>query len=65
MIKGNEKYRKLMAELDKKDILISIQKTGENEYTFINNGTIEKVYKKRESCNKRILKLYKKHLKIK
>ena len=49
----------MLHELDAKGIVVAIIRAGEKNYNFIENGVIVKNYKKRESCNKRLLKLNK------
>ena len=60
-MKGSKKYRALQNDLDKVGILTLILKTGKKEYNFIVNSTIVACFKKRDSANKRILKLYNKN----
>jgi len=59
--KGVKKYRLIMNSLSSKGVLVSIHRVNAFNYNFIENGVIIKTYKKRESCNKRLLKL-EKHL---
>ena len=54
---GRKKYRAILSELDAKGIVVAIIRAGHKNYNFIENGVIVKNYKKRESCNKRLLKL--------
>ena len=56
---GRIKYRAILHELDAKGIVVAIIRAGHKNYNFIENGVIVKNYKKRESCNKRLLKLKK------
>jgi len=56
---GRKKYRVILNELDVKGIVVAIIRAGHKNYNFIENGVIVKNYKKRESCNKRLLKLKK------
>ena len=56
---GRKKYRAILSELDTKGIVVAIIRAGEKNYNFIENGVIVKNYKKRESYNKRLLKLNK------
>lgn len=58
---ARKKYRVILSELDSKGIMISIVRVCEKNYNFIINGEIVKNYKKRESANKRLLKLQKKY----
>lgn len=58
---GRIKYRAILHELDAKGIVVAIIRAGQKNYNFIENGVIVKNYKKRESCNKRLLKLKKNH----
>lgn len=57
-MKGGSKYRKMQNELDKIGFITAIIKNGRKNYAFILNGQIIKVFAKRDSCNKRIVKLY-------
>lgn len=59
MATGRKKYREIMSKLDAKGIICSIIRAGDKNYNFIINGVIVKNYKKRESCNKRLIKLSK------
>ena len=54
---GRKKYRAILQQLDAKGIVVAIIRAGHKNYNFIENGVIVKNYKKRESCNKRLLKL--------
>lgn len=56
---GRKKYRAILQQLDAKGIVVAIIRAGHKNYNFIENGVITKNYKKRESCNKRLLKLNK------
>lgn len=56
---ARKEYRVILRELDSKGIMISIVRVCEKNYNFIINGEIVKNYKKRESANKRLLKLQK------
>lgn len=56
---GRKKYRTILQQLDAKGIVVAIIRAGHKNYNFIKNGVIVKNYKKRESCNKRLLKLNK------
>lgn len=57
-MKGSAKYRIMQNELDKKGHITSIVRQGKKSFAFIVNGAIIKVFKKRDSANKRISKLH-------
>ncbi|UOX35289.1 hypothetical protein LXD69_07160 [Flavobacterium sediminilitoris] len=59
MRRGVPKYRLIQSHLDELGIMTTIHKTGKNEYSFMINGVIVKIYKKRENANKKLLKLIK------
>ena len=52
------KYRKMINQLAEKNQLIVIKRNGHKDYDFIINFEIIKNFKKRDSINKRIIKLY-------
>ncbi len=56
---ARKEYRVILSELDSKGLMVSIVRVCEKNYNFIINGEIVKNYKKRESANKRLLKLQK------
>lgn len=58
--KSLEKFRKMQNELDQNGFIVDIRTISDNEFSFSVNGTILKVYKKRESANKALTKLYQK-----
>lgn len=60
MSRGIAKYRKVLNELDQKGMLVTIQRIDKKCFNFIVNGVVVKVYKQRQSCNNRILKMNKK-----
>ena len=55
---GSKKYRKLQNDLDKVGIITVIIKTGKKQFDFNINSTIVATFKKRDSANKRIVKLH-------
>lgn len=55
----------MQAELDCLGFLTTIVRIDKSAYSFILNGAIIKVYRKRESCNKRLVKIYNKQRKNK
>lgn len=59
--KGHIKYRKLLAELDALGVIVDIRRVDKKQYNFILNGVIVKNYKKRESCNKLLIKIHEYH----
>jgi hypothetical protein len=58
MSKGGRKYRKMMSFLDSVGFVISIQRIHNKRYSLIINGEIIKTFRKRDSCNKRITKMF-------
>ncbi len=61
MSKGGKKYRKIQGELDSLDFVVCIRRNVEYKkitFEFIVNSEIKKVYKKRDSCNRQLVKLY-------
>lgn len=58
---GVTKYRQIQSDLDAKDIITCIHPLRDGRFQFIVNGDIMAELKKRESCNKRLLKLHKHH----
>ena len=61
MNRGSKKYRTMMGFLDSVGFVISIDRVSKKQFTFLVNGTAERSYKTRNSCNRRLEKLYKKH----
>jgi meiotically up-regulated gene 157 (Mug157) protein len=57
-MKGAPKYRKMQAELDKNNCITTIVRNYEKSFSFIINGEVIKAFKKRDSANQRIKKLY-------
>lgn len=57
----SKKYRKMMSDLDAKGLITSIDRVAKNKYTFLENGTAVKSYKKRDSANKYLTRLWQKH----
>ena len=60
MTKASKKYRKLMAELDEKGVITSIDRVSREKFTFLQNGTAVKTYRTRNSCNRYLVRLHKK-----
>lgn len=58
--KSLERFRQMQNELDQNGFLVDIRTISQNEFSFAVNGEIKKVYKKRESANKALIKLHKK-----
>lgn len=58
MSKGISKYRKLLNDLDQRGSLITIQRVDKKCYNLIINGIIVRIYKQRQSCNNRIVKMH-------
>lgn len=47
-----------MGTLDSSGFMVSIDRVSKNKFTFLVNGTAVKSYKKRDSCNRQLVKLY-------
>ncbi|MFB9099008.1 MULTISPECIES: hypothetical protein [Flavobacterium] len=62
-MKGSPKYRTIQSDLDKIGLMTAIVREGAKTYTFIINGQVIKCFKRRDSINRRLLKLHKKHIK--
>lgn len=58
-MKATAKYHKMINELAGKNKLILIIRNGHKNYDYIINFELIKNFKKRDSINKRIIKLYK------
>lgn len=58
MRSGNKKYRILQRELDDAGYMTLILRVDKKWFEFHVNGIVEKKYKNRDSCNKRLLKLH-------
>jgi len=58
MSRGSKKYRQMMGILDSSGFVVSIDRVSKNQFTFLVNGTAVKSYKKRDSCNRQLVKLY-------
>lgn len=58
MSRASKKYRQMMAYLDSKGLITSIDRVSKKQFTFLVNGTAVKSYKKRDSCNKQLIKIY-------
>lgn len=58
MHQGSKKYREMQCQLDKIGTATAIVKEGDT-YSFYTNYQLIKTFKKRDSCNKRIVKLFK------
>lgn len=56
--KSLERFRQMQNELDQNGFLVDIRTISQNEFSFAVNGEIKKIYKKRESANKALIKLY-------
>lgn len=63
-MKGSKKYRKLQSDLDKVGIITSIIRLGKKQFDFYVNGTNAGGFKKRDSANKRIVKLHNQNYEI-
>jgi hypothetical protein len=61
-MKGSSKYRKLQNDLDNVGIPTSILKIDKKAYSFMVNFEIVAVLKKRDSINKRLIKLHNERL---
>ena len=57
---NQKKYRRLLGELDQLGYVIHINRVCEKRYELQVNWEIKKLYRKRDSCNKFILKIHKK-----
>jgi hypothetical protein len=57
----SKKYRSMMAQLDQFGFIVAIDRVARNKFTFLVNGTAEKSYRTRSSCNRQLEKLYKKN----
>ena len=58
MSRGSSKYRNMMGALDSIGFIVSIDRVSKIKFTFLVNGTAVKSYKKRDSCNRQLVKLY-------
>ncbi len=58
--KGVKKYKILRSNLDSKGFVTHINRVNEKCFNLIINGEIVKVYKKRQSANNYLIKLFKK-----
>ena len=58
-MKGSAKYRKMQNNLDKIGLHTNIIKIDNKAFAFIVNFETIKVFKKRDSINKRIIQLHK------
>jgi hypothetical protein len=56
-MKASKKYRKMINDLSEKNQVINIIRNGPKNYDLIINFEIIKNFKKRDSINKRIVKL--------
>lgn len=56
---ASKEFRKLMNELLNHGLIVNIIHVGKSNYNFVVNGEIIKNYKKRESANKRLIKMHK------
>lgn len=59
------KYRKMMSDLDSKGVMTSIDRVSRCQFTFLQNGEAVKTYKKRDSANKYLKRLWDKHMNLK
>lgn len=57
MTLGSKKYRQMMAYLDGKGLMVSIERVSRKQFSLLVNGSILKTYKKRDSCNQKIVKI--------
>lgn len=62
MNRQGKRYRVMKAELDKIDKVCDIIRAGPKNYMFTVNFEIIKTYKKRNSCNRQIIKLFERNL---
>lgn len=51
----------MLADLDKVSLIIAIDRVSKHQFTFLVNGTIERTYRKRDSCNRRLKRIYMQH----
>ena len=58
MSRGSKKYRAMMSFLDGIGIIVCIDRVSKKQFTLLVNGEIKKSYKRRDSCNKQIVKMY-------
>ena len=58
MSRGGKKYRTMMSFLDGIGLIVSIDRVSKKQFTLPVNGTAVKSYKKRNSCNKQIVKMH-------
>ena len=58
MSRGSKKYRAMMSFLDEIGLMVCIDRVSKKQFTLLVNGEIKKSYKKRDSCNKQIIKMY-------
>jgi hypothetical protein len=63
-MKGSGKYRKIQNDLDGIGLNTSVVRQGKKAYALVVNFEIVAVLKKRDSINKRILKLHKQKTQI-
>lgn len=61
MSRSSPKYRKILAELDSKGMICCINRESPRSFTVWINGEAVKNYKKRDSANQYIVRLYKKN----
>lgn len=61
MNRGSKKYRAMMGFLDSVGFIVSIDRVSKQKFTFLVNGIAIKSYKKRDSCNRQLEKLYNKN----
>ena len=52
------RYRVMCGKLDSLGFVICISRIDKKCFNFIVNGKIEKVFRQRQSCNNRIIKIY-------
>lgn len=57
-MKAGAKYRKMMAHLDGHGLMVTIDRVNRKQFSFIVNGELRKSYRKRESCNRQLEKLF-------
>jgi len=58
MSRGSKKYRAMMGVLDSKGFLVCIDRVSKKQFTLLVNGIAIKSYKKRDSCNRQIIKMF-------
>lgn len=60
--KGHKKYRLLQNDLDEVGVHTCILRIGPKRFQLIVNYEVVKEFRKRSTCNSRLIKLHKKHI---